>query len=186
MIAFLTGIKTNSRFLYCTEFVVIMDHLPLVLLFKNPTIPAPVQVERHRSKLRSFQFKVKYEPGRLLPCDYSSRHPPPPRSYSQLEKEELEIEEEEEDSTIKVGRLIMTGQKVNRVDNEPTVPAMTPEQFQKAMTENVMMGKLVKAVQTGQGRGDRLKTVYRQVLDELSYVGSMLERGDRVVVPDNL
>ena len=59
---------------------------------------------------------MKYEPGWLIPCDYSSRHPPPPRSYTQIEKEELGVEEEDADSTIQVGRLIMTDQKVNRVE----------------------------------------------------------------------
>jgi hypothetical protein len=81
-LAVLTGIKTNSRFLYGTEFEIITDHMPLIPLYNNPTRPAPVRVERHRSKLRSFQFKLKYEPGKSLPCDYSSRHPPPPRCYT--------------------------------------------------------------------------------------------------------
>ena len=55
-LAVLTGCKTNSRFLYGTEFEVITDHLPLVPLYNRPP---PVRVERHRSKLRSFQFKTK-------------------------------------------------------------------------------------------------------------------------------
>ena len=55
-LAVLTDCKTNSRFLYETEFEVITDHLPLVPLYNR--LP-PVRVERHRSKLRSFQFKTK-------------------------------------------------------------------------------------------------------------------------------
>ena len=50
------AVLTNSRFLYRTEFEVITDHLPLVPLYNRPP---PVRVERHRSKLRSFQFKTK-------------------------------------------------------------------------------------------------------------------------------
>ena len=122
-LAVLTGIKTNSRFLYGTEFEIITDHMPLIPLYNNPTRPAPVRVERHRSKLRSFQFKLKYEPGKSLPCDYSSRHPPPPRCYTSQEKEEMGVEEEEKDGKIQVGRVLaMIGNqpnKVNRVQLEP-------------------------------------------------------------------
>ena len=70
-------------------------------LYNNPNRPAPVRVERHRSKLRSFQFKIKYEPGHLNPSDYGSRHPPPPRAYTHTEKEEFGVED---DSIIKSGQ----------------------------------------------------------------------------------
>ena len=73
-LAVLTGCKTNSRFLYGTEFEVITDHLPLVPLYNNPNRPAPVRVERHRSKLRSFQFKIKYKPGHLNPRLQAGTH----------------------------------------------------------------------------------------------------------------
>ena len=58
-LAVLTGCKTNSRFLYGTEFEVITDHLPLVPLYNNLNMPPPVRVEMHRNMLRSFQFKTK-------------------------------------------------------------------------------------------------------------------------------
>ena len=124
-LAVLTGIKTNSRFLYGTDFVGVTDHLPLVPPYNNPTRPAPVRVERHHSKLRSFHFKMKYETGRTNPSDYSSRHTPPLREYTQEEKEELGVEKEEDDATIQVGRLIMMGEKVDRVDTSE--PALTIE-----------------------------------------------------------
>ena len=180
----MTGCKTNSRFLYGTEFEVITDHLPLVPLYNNSTRPAPARVERHRSKLRSFQFKMKYEPGRLNPSDYSSRHPPPPRAYTQSEKEELGVEEEDDDAVIQVGRLIMVG--VDRVTNGTLLEAVTLEQVQEAMRGDRLMKKLVKAVQTGQDRAEMGKSVYGKVLTELSYAQGVLVRGDRVVIPDSL
>merc|ERR1711867_170527 len=55
-LAILAGIKVNSAYLYGIQFEVVTDHEPLVPLYNNPSRPAPVRVERHRSKLRSFVF----------------------------------------------------------------------------------------------------------------------------------
>ena len=103
-LALFSGTKTNSRYLYGTKFEIVTDHEPLVPLYNNPGRPAPVRVERHRSKLRQFDFKVVYEPGRTSPCDFGSRHPPPARQYTELEKEELGIEEE--DGEIWISRVV--------------------------------------------------------------------------------
>merc|ERR1712130_247246 len=78
-LAILAGIKVNSTYLYGIQFEVVTDHEPLVPLYNNPSRPAPVRVERHRSKLRSFVFTTIHLPGRTIPCDYASRHPPPQR-----------------------------------------------------------------------------------------------------------
>ena len=91
---------------------------------------------------------------------------------------------EEEDATIQVGRLLMMGEKVDRVDTSE--PAVAIEQLQKATSEDKMMVRLVKAVQTGQGRAELRKSAYEQVLPELSCVQGVLVRVERVVVPDSL
>ena len=94
-LSILVGIKRNSTYLYGIEFEVVTDHEPLIPLYNNPSRPAPVRGERHRGKLRSFRFKTVHQPGRVIPCDYASRHPPPARSYTSQEKEELGVEEED-------------------------------------------------------------------------------------------
>ena len=58
----LAGIKVNSMYLYGTEFEVVNDHMPVVTLYQAR--PAPVRVEKHRSKLRSFRFRMIHQPGR--------------------------------------------------------------------------------------------------------------------------
>ena len=50
-LAVFSGTKTNSRYLHGTSFEIVTDHEPLVPLYNNPGRPAPVRVERHRSKL---------------------------------------------------------------------------------------------------------------------------------------
>ena len=100
------------------------------------------------------------------------------------------VEEEEEDGEIQVGRVLamISNQpdKVNRVQLEPPLEAVTEDELREAMQKDQLMCKLVKAVQTGQGRSELLSTPYRQVLDELSYAGGVLVRGGRVLIPDEL
>ena len=55
--------------------------------------------------------------------------PRPPRTYTMQEKQELGVEEEEEDAEIQVGRVLeeLSGgeTRVDRVDTEPPLPAIT-------------------------------------------------------------
>ena len=79
------------------------------------------------------------------------------------------VEEEEEDGEIQVGRVLaMIGNqpdKVNRVQLEPPLEAVTEDELREAMQKDQLMCKVVKAVQTGQDRSELLSTPYRQVLD---------------------
>ena len=71
----LSGCIENKQNLYGTNFEVVIDHKPLVLLYNLPRRSSPVQVDRQRSKLGDFNFGVRFEPGRATPLDYGSRHP---------------------------------------------------------------------------------------------------------------
>ena len=75
------GIKMNRMYLYGIKFTVTTDHQPLVPLYNNPRREGPVIVERHRTKLQGFQFKVEYVPDKINPTDYNSRHPLPLSSF---------------------------------------------------------------------------------------------------------
>ena len=101
----LFGILSNRMYLYGTEFEVVVDHRPLVSLYNSPNRPAPVRVDRHRSKLLAFRFKVVYSPGHQNPSDYASRNP---RKDNQGEAtaKELGIEGEEEDAEFAVNRVL--------------------------------------------------------------------------------
>ena len=102
----LSGIKSNKMYLYGTNFEVVVDHKPLVPLYNSCNRPAPVRVDRHKSKLLAFDFKVVYEAGSKNPCDYGSRHPNKNVKYSKKDQEELGIENEDDDSEFSVNRII--------------------------------------------------------------------------------
>ena len=60
-LAVLSGIKSNKMYLYGCEFKVVVDHRPLV-----PDRPSSAYVDRHRSKLLGFNFRVVYEPSSAI------------------------------------------------------------------------------------------------------------------------
>ena len=104
-LAILSGVKSNSRFLYGTHFTVRTDHMPLLPLYNNFNRPATARVDRHRGKLRSFSFTVKHTSGKTMPCDFASRHPQPLNEYTREEMKSQGIEDEEDDACIQVGKL---------------------------------------------------------------------------------
>ncbi|XP_038049667.1 uncharacterized protein K02A2.6-like [Patiria miniata] len=64
-------------YLYGNNFEVVTDHKPLVTLFNNPNSKPPMRIERWILKLQEYRFQVAYQPGKLNPADYLSRHPLP-------------------------------------------------------------------------------------------------------------
>ena len=82
-----------------------VDHKPLLGLYKPRTKELTARVARHKSKLGGFDFKLVYEPGCTTPSDYGSRHPPPARHYTKQEKEELGIEDAEEEMEFVVNEV---------------------------------------------------------------------------------
>merc|ERR1711867_194695 len=55
---------------------VVVDHKPLLPLYKGSGRPKQARVDRHRMKLEAYRFEMKWEAGNKNPCDYGSRHPP--------------------------------------------------------------------------------------------------------------
>ena len=68
-----------------------VDHLPLVSMYKSHSKALPARVDKHKSKLRAFDFDVVYEAGITTPSDYGSRHPPPTKQYTADEREDLGV-----------------------------------------------------------------------------------------------
>ena len=175
-LAVYSQIMTNRRYLYGTEFEVVVDHEPLVTLYNKKGSPLPVRVAKHVAKLRGFNFKVVYEPGTTTPCDYGSRHPPPKRSYTSQEKEAFGVEEEEDDMEI----------IVNRVQHGYMPDAVTIPVLKHFTKEDQVLAKVVQDVHKGVLRDKLNKTTYKQVFKELSVVDNMLLLGDRIVIPEKL
>ena len=166
---------TNRRYLYGTKFVVIVDHEPLVTLYNSKGSPLSVRVAKHISKLRGFNFTVKYEPGKTTPCDYGSRHPPPTREYSKQEKEEYGVEEKDDMEII-----------VNRVDHGYMPDAVTLPVLRHYTKKDPVLDRVGQDVQKGRLRKELTDTKYKHVFQELSYVDKVLLRGDRLVIPTKL
>ena len=174
-LAVYSGIVTNRRYLYGIEFTVVNDHEPLVPLYNSPSRPAPVRVERHRSKLRHFMFTLVYEPGYTSPCDYASRHPPPKRLYSKEEKADLGVEDEEDDEEIWVNMV---------EENKPE--AVTLGEIREALTQDEQLQQLVADVQRGRLRKELRTSDYNAVFSELTYTKGLLLKGDRLLIPRSL
>ena len=172
----LWGIKIHAMYLYGTKFEVITDHEPLVPFFNNPNRPAPTRVERHRSKLRCFNFTMKYESGKTTPCDYGSRHPEPHKSLSKEDRDQFGVEQEEEDCEIFVRRLV----------DEHMPEAVTVKELRKALKADEVAKAVMEDVQKGQLRKELQKSEYSQVFDELTVTQEVLLRGERLVIPPSL
>ena len=83
-----SGIITNRRYLYGTEFTVVTGHQPLVLLYNNSSRSAPVRVERQViSRLTS---SMSLDIPHLVTA---FRHPPAKTHFSKEEKEKLGVAE---------------------------------------------------------------------------------------------
>ena len=52
----LTAIFSNKIYLYGTKFTVVVDHLPLVPMYKSHSRALPARVVKHKSKRRAFDF----------------------------------------------------------------------------------------------------------------------------------
>ena len=175
-LAVYSGILVNKMYLYGTKFTVVSDHQPLIPLYNSPNRPAPLRVERHRSKLRQFDFKLIFEPGSTSPCDYGSRHPPPSKTYSKEEKEEWGIEEEDEDGEIWVNRVI-----------QDVVPeAVTLAEVREATQQDPLLSKLMADIQRGRLSEELRNTEYKGVFEELTTTSGVILKGERLVMPKAL
>ena len=167
----LSGVLSNRMYLAGLKFTVVVDHQPLVALYKSHSKSLPVRVAKHRSKLGGFNFSVVYEPGVTTPSDYGSRHPPARRHYSMEEKEELGVEEEEEDAEVIVNR-------VDEVSDAVTLPVLQhytqKEASLKQLKEDILAGRRTNVEE------------YKLCFPELSVVQEVIMREERILIPTKL
>ena len=74
-LAIVCGCERFYLYLYGAPLVIHSDHKPLQNLFNNPLSKAPARIERWQLHLASYDFTVRYQPGKGNPTDYMSRHP---------------------------------------------------------------------------------------------------------------
>ena len=92
----------NRMYTLGTPIEVVTDHKPLVNIYNNTKKKRPIRIDRHRTKLLDFDYNVTFEPGKKMPCDYGSRHPPS-KQFTKAEEEEWCIQSEEE---VLVSRIV--------------------------------------------------------------------------------
>ena len=169
----LTGILSNKMYLYGTKFTVVVDHLPLVPMYKSHSKALPARVAKHKSKLRAFDFDVVYEAGITTPSDYGSRHPPPTKQYTADEREDLGVESEEEDAEVVIARLEIMTDAVTL----PILAEYTDKEY-KQLLEDVQKGQM--SVTTTKLTG------IKECFAELSVNQGILLRGERLLIPTKL
>ena len=89
----LTGMHMNKMYTLGTQIEVVIAHAPLLPSYNAPNKPKQLRVDRHRTKLLPFRYNVVYEPGKMTPCDYGSRHPPPNTDFTEGERDDWAIED---------------------------------------------------------------------------------------------
>ena len=62
-------------YLYGHPFIVISDHKPLEGIYNNPGSRTSARIERWNLRLQSYDFTLRYKPGKSNPADFLSRHP---------------------------------------------------------------------------------------------------------------
>ena len=86
----LTGMYMNCMYTLGTHTVT--DHEPLIHIYNDPRRPKQLRVDRHRTKLPSFEYNIVFKPGKDTPCTYGSRHPPQLWTFTEDQKQQWAIE----------------------------------------------------------------------------------------------
>ena len=166
----LTGILCNKLYLYGTKFTVVVDHLPLVPMYKSHSKALPARVAKHKSKLKAFDFDVVYEVGITTPSDYGSRHPPNTEQHTAEEREELGVETEEEDAEVVIARIDSMTDAVTM-----SILVKYTEKEYKRLLQDVQQGKMSESTTKLIG--------IKECFEELLVNQGIILRGERLLIP---
>ena len=169
----LTGILCNKLYFYGTKCMVVVDHLPLVPMYKYHSKALPVRVAKHKSKLKALDFDVVYEAGITTPSDYGSRHPPNTEQHTAEEREELRVETEEEDAEVVIARI----DSMTDVVTMPILVKYTEKEY-KRLPRDVQQGKMMESTTKLIG--------IKECFEELSVNQGIILRGERLLIPTKL
>ena len=165
------GMMMFRPYLIGVHFTSWGDHKPLLPLYNEMTMAAPVRVGRHRNKVQDLGFTDEYLPGKTMPCDYASRHTVPIKDLDKEGKERL---------------MVDTGEdiQVMRVFIADLPPAMTLEVLKAVAERDEVYQRLKETVKKGRKPKDRDMVPYMAVWEELGVVEELLCRGERIVIPE--
>ena len=170
-LALMYGTIKNHMYLFgLPTYTASTDHQPLLPLYNRCKPDMPARILRHKLKLQGYNYKLIYEPGANNPSDYLSRHP---------------LKQQEKQNQVAIMPLELVTNAVIRSDQ---LPAITTDEIVQAMSHDVTMQKLMKAISNGYIAKDQKDLAnYKQVFNELSVDDSgTILRGDRIIIPAQL
>ena len=171
----LTGMLMNKMYTLGTHVEIINDHAPLIPIYNGSAKPKQLRVNSHKTKLLPFQYKLIYEPGKLTPCDYGSRHPPQ-QKFSQEEIASWCIQEG-------------TDIYVNRLMESKLPQALTLDMLQKATAADKELQSLISCLKTHDKDFCKKQNQRKQYLgffEELTEINGLVVRGEQIVIPTSL
>ena len=166
----LTGMYMNKMYTSGGHIEIVTDHEPLLSAYSDSSNLKQLRVDRHRTKLLSFQYNLVYEPGKDTPCDYGSRHPP----KSDFSQQEID------DWCIEVGDDIY----VNRVIEDSLPCAITVDMIKKEIVNDKDMKLLYECISTqNKGRVKKNLKQYVGVFPELYLYNGIILKGSQILIP---
>ena len=147
------------------------DQKPLIPLYNDMTRPASVRVNKHRQKIQDLRFTDRYMSGKVMPCDFNSRHPNSIDHLTSEERQKLGIDDGDE---ITIRRIFL----------RDLPDAVTPDMIKEVAEEDSVYKALREAVKSGRKPADPRLVPYTSIWPELGVVDNIVCRGERIVVPD--
>ena len=168
----LTGTHMNKIYTLGTQIEVVTDHAPLLPAYNPPNKPKQLRVDQHHTKLLPFQYNVVYEPGKMTPCDYGSRHPPPNTDFTEEERVDWAIEDE-------------TDIFVNWVIHDQLPQAISTEILKARMAIDPDLQLLKNDIITNKTCRNHLVS-FQKIFHKLSYIEGIITRGSQAVISTSL
>ncbi|CAK1597386.1 unnamed protein product [Parnassius mnemosyne] len=159
-LALVWAVEHFNMFLYGKMFDLVTDHKPLEVIF-GPKAKPCARIERWVLRLQSYNFKVKYSPGKTNIADPLSR-------LCEVETNPTTLLEDHVQAITELAR-----------------PVAIPLQ---EITESSLGDAEIQKVREGLYNGNWEETVktYKLFQDELCFHGDILIRGTKIVIPTKL
>lgn len=150
------------QYIYGIEFELITDHRPLEFIYSKKSKPS-ARIERWVLRLQSYNFRVKYMPGHTNIADPLSRL---------VDKQKKTTDTVAEDYIYFVAK-------------EAVPQAMSMKEIDRESETDEELKTVRQCIQTDKWEQCKIAS-YRAVKNELTYLGNIVIRGTRIVIPKKL
>jgi hypothetical protein len=165
----LTGMFMNKMYTLGTQVEVVTDHEPLVPIYNSASKPRKIRVNCHRTKLLPFQYSVTHEPGKIMPCDYGSRHPEL-RKFSKAELEDCCVDDG-------------TDIHVNRILSDNLPQAITVEHLRRVTSCDKELQLLIRCIKShDRNTCKKQLSQFHGIFDELKEINGLVIKGSQIIL----